>query len=204
MTNSTHSPAGRPSWLVDWLSDASRQSQCHSIALSATCAADLHGIATAVADYLNEFDSQGGCQWRAFGAEDLRQFAGDPICRDLLLAGNREADPQPPPRTDLERITRRLARIGGVVLEGQCGSDATLDIPEVFHVCLCSTEHASHEAYHLWVNPSLFEPRSLISVLSDSFLDWSSHPQRPSGSQSPPATSIPGPGNPSRHPGFGL
>ncbi len=186
MTSTTNEPSGQPPWLVNWLRDACTQEQHHSIALSATCSADLHGIATAVAEYLNEFDSNGGCQWRAFGIEELRQLAGDPICRNLILAGCGNPPPGVPPLSDLELVTRRLAHIGGVVLEGQCGSDATLDIPEVFHVCLCDAEHASHAAYHLWVNPARFRPQSLVSVVSDSFLDWSSEP----GEQTPAPTPV--------------
>ena len=176
MTSRIPDPQSPPAWLVDWLREAGAHAQCHSLVLSATCNADLHSLACAVATYLNEFDGLGGCQWRAFEVEELRQLAGDPTSRSLLLAGSDAVPERIPPFSDLDMIARRLARIGGVILEGQCGFDATTDIQETFHVCLCKEDHASHDQYHLWINPDLFATDTLVTVISDSFLNWSSVP----------------------------
>ena len=176
MTSKTSDLTGPPPGLAEWLRVARTHNQCHSIALTASPSTDLHRIATAITNYLSEFDGKGSHQWRAFSLEELRTLADSAVCRDLILSEAKTLSHRSPPPSNLDRIYRRLARIGGVVLEGECGIEATSDITEVFHVCLCQDKHPAHQDYHLWINPELFAPKSLATVIADSFLNWSSHP----------------------------
>lgn len=168
-----------PAWLVDWMRDAGAHAQCHSLVLCASSGPNLHRLACAVSDYLNEFDGLGSCQWRAFDTEELRHLAGDPTCRRLLLAGAPPVPEGVPHDSDLNRTARRLARLGGVILEGQCGFEATLELPEAFHVCLSKGDHPRRDKHHLWLNPERFQPDTLVSIIADSFLNWSSVTRSP-------------------------
>ena len=161
-------------WLVDWLQKPSFAQIRHSIIIGAHCGADLQRIGTQVAKYLNENDPEALSHWHPFCMEDLRHFAGDPACRDLILAGQPPDRHLGPPDSDIDRIARRLARLGGAVLEGQYSLDAANDLENSFRICLCSPEPICFESCHMWLNPKRFSRRSLISVIADSFLDWMS------------------------------
>ncbi len=164
-----------PKWLVDWLHDAERREQKNSLLLDAECiGVDLHGVSCDVAGYLNEFDGSADCQWRAFEVEELRYLAGDPSCRKLLSADSVSFEDRLPP-SDLERIARRLASLGGVILEGDTDFDLTADLRHTFHVCLCCHGPRGEQVSHMWINPSRFSPETLGSIIADSFLNWSSH-----------------------------
>lgn len=171
MTRGNSDPDQPPSWLVGWLHEARTHSQRHSLVLGARCCSHIHRISCRVADYLNEFDTEAGSQWRAFDVETIRQLAGHPACRDILLA---EPDSEAAAGySDFDRIQRRLVRLGGVILEGQCGLEATKNIREVFHVCLCTEEPLKHNGSHMWINPDRFSRDGLASMIADSFLNWS-------------------------------
>ena len=161
-------------WLVDWLKKPSfAQTRC-SIVIGAHCGANLQRIGAQVAEYLNENDPKSRNQWHPFSMEDLRHFAGDPAYRNLILAGHPPDRHAGPPDSDIDRIARRLARLGGAVLEGQYSLDATNDLDNAFRICLCSHEPACLDPCHMWLNPKRFSRNSLISVIADSFLDWTS------------------------------
>ena len=160
--------------LVEWLQKPSFAQIRHSIAIGARCGANLQRIGTQVADYLNETDPEARNHWRPFCMEDLRHFAGDPTCRNLILAGHQPDHHAGPPDSDIDRIARRLARLGGAVLEGQYSLDATNDLENAFRICLCSHVPVCVDPCHMWLNPKRFSRKSLISVIADSFLDWTS------------------------------
>ncbi len=180
-----------PAWLVDWIREASGHDQYHSLVLDATRTVDLNRVSSAIADYLNEYDGDCSSQWRIFDDDLLRTLAGDPACRNIVLAGDSEEESRLAPRPDLDRIVRRLARLGGVIIIGPRGLEATRDLRRTFHVCLCENDPPAHRNFHMWVNPERFSPETLVSVIADSFLDWScqavtstrhhsdSHPGRP-------------------------
>lgn len=176
MTRQTSNLPSPPDWLVEWIRDASSHGQCHSLVLSSGGEAglDLREVSAAVAQYLNEFDGDGGCQWRTFDSELLAQLAGNPAARDLVLAGSASLTNRIAARPDLDRVIRRLARLGGVVLVGPAVLDATTDLAETFHICISSERPADHRNFHMWVNPHRFCQASLVNVIADSFLNWSS------------------------------
>lgn len=169
-----------PAWLVDWLRKPSYAQLRHSIVVGARCGANLRRIGAQVAEQLNIIDPEARNFWKAFEVEHLRHFAGDPDHRDLILSG---APPEPhsgAPDSDLDRIARRLARMGGAVLEGQYSLDATDDLENTFRICLCNSNPTCLQPCHMWLNPQRFSRESLITVIADSFLDWTSrHPTGP-------------------------
>lgn len=163
-------PALGAAWFAKWLKHRSSELPLRSIIIGAKCAASLRNIGSQVANYLNEFDSQAEGHWRGFSAADLKSFAEDPACRDLILAEN-SGDPS---ESDLARITRRLARVGGAVLEGPQSPDTTGSIDLAFRVCLCVEDPLCFGPCHMWLNPTAFTHESLVSIIADSFLDWTS------------------------------
>ena len=175
MTRDAGNQLALPPWLVDWMRDASCHAQRHSLSLASNGNTDLEAVARGVADYLNEFDSEGGCQWRAFDTQLLRELAANPSSRDLVLSGSTPLNQGSPPRPDLDRVIRRLVRLGGVILTGAVGHEATADLSETFHICLSSSAPADHRRCHMWVNPDRFTVRGLVCIIADSFLNWSSH-----------------------------
>lgn len=163
-----------PSWVAEWLAQAADLPPQKSIVIGSKCSTDLKFIGAQVANYLNEFDHNAEGHWHEFSHNDLYRFAGDPACREMILNG---AEPDPhsgPPDSDLDRVARRLARLGGAVLEGQYSLDATNDLDTAFRVCLCRHHPACVEPCHIWLNSSSFTPESLVAVIADSFLDWTS------------------------------
>lgn len=163
-----------PAWLVDWLKKPGDAQLRHSIVVGARCGTNLRRIGRQVAEQLNIIDPEARNYWHAFELEHLRHFAGAPDHRDLILAGT-PPDPHPGiPDSDIDRIARRLARMGGAVLEGQYSLDATNDLGNTFRICLCSSNPTCLQPCHMWLNPQRFSRESLISVIADSFLDWAS------------------------------
>lgn len=160
-------------WLVDWLHEAGGHTQRHSLALGGAKSVTLRDVPDSIAAYLNEFDSHGGSHWRTFDTDLLRQLAENPVSRDLVLGGAAGGDFASEAEPDLLRIARRLAELGGVILVGQRGSEATADLETTFHVFLCPDDPPAHRKYHMWINPARFTVESLVSVIADSFLDWS-------------------------------
>lgn len=169
-------PAPTAAWFADWLKNRRAQLPLRSIVIGAKCSADLHRISSQVANYLNEFDSDAEGHWHAFSADDLRQCAGDPACRDLILAGAPTELHPVTSESDIDRIARCLARIGGAVLEGQFTVGATDNPDAAFRVCLCAQDPLCFGPGHMWLNPTQFSRESLVSVIADSFLDWTSRP----------------------------
>jgi hypothetical protein len=167
-------PAPSAAWYADWLKHRNSEVPLRSIVIGAKCSANLQRIGAQVANYLNEFDSEAEGHWRAFSADDLRHCAGDPTCRDLVLSGAPcELHPHSPD-TDIERLARCLARVGGAVVEGEFALDEANGIDKAFRVCLCSEDPLCFGPCHMWLNPGQFSRESLVSVIADSFLDWTS------------------------------
>lgn len=167
-------PVAEPSWLAEWIAHAADLPPQGSIILGSKCCADLQFLGSHIATYLNEFDEHSGGHWAAFNHEDLRRIAGDPPCRDLLLS---QAAPDPDPASpapDIDRVALRIAELGGAILEGQYGLDATRNLPSAFRVCLCCQHPVCLHPCHIWLDPASFSPPSLVAVIADSFLDWSS------------------------------
>lgn len=161
-------------WLVDWLKKPSFAQIRHSVIIGAQCGANLQRIGAQVAAHLNENDPEARNHWHPFCMEELRHFAGEPACRELILSGAPPDRHLGPPDSDIDRIARRLARLGGAVLEGQYSLDATNDLDNAFRICLCNEAPICFESCHMWLNPQRFSRKSLISVIADSFLDWMS------------------------------
>jgi hypothetical protein len=185
-----------PPWLVDWLREACCHRRGRSLVLASAGTASFAEVSCALAAYLNEFDTDGESQWRAFDNALLSQLASDPICRDLVMAGVEPPASSHPVRPDRERLARRLAHLGGVILEGLEELGLTADLPGSFHICLSTEEPSDCLRFHMWVNPRRFSLRSLVCVLADSFLDWSCHAE-PS---SRPTSEISSPDRPTRWP----
>jgi|GEM_PF-1195638 len=172
-TASTPSPPG-PAWLAEWLARASEIPHQRSIVIGSKCCADLKSIGTEIAHYLNEFDDRADGHWHDFCHQDIYHLAGDPACREMILCGAEPDLHDGPPDSDLDRVARRIARLGGAILEGQYSLDATNDLDTAFRVCLCGNHPACLEPCHIWLNCNTFSRESLVAVISDSFLDWAS------------------------------
>jgi hypothetical protein len=178
--NDSTSDAQDPAWLAEWLGRTTDLAPQRSIVIGSKCSADLKLIGTEVAHYLNEFDDQAEGHWHDFSHDDLYRLAGDPACREMILSGC-ELDPHSgPPDSDLDRVARRLARLGGAILEGQYSLDATNDLDTAFRVCLCGQHPACIEPCHIWLNPTTFSREGLVAVIADSFLDWTARRPDPS------------------------
>lgn len=55
-----------------------------------------------------------------------------------MILNPAEPDPHPgPPDSDLDRVARRIARLGNAILEGQYSLDATTGLESTFRICLC-------------------------------------------------------------------
>jgi hypothetical protein len=161
-----------PAWLAEWLARATELSPQRSIVIGSRCCTDLKGIGIEIAHYLNEFDENAEGNWHEFSHTDLHHFAGDPACREMILSGA-ESDPHPgPPDSDLDRVARRVARLGGAVLEGRYSLDATTDLRSAFRVCLCGEHPTCIDPCDIWINSTSFSREGLVAVIADSFLDW--------------------------------
>lgn len=167
-------PAPSARWFAEWLKQRGSEQPLRSVVIGARCSTKLPRIGNQVANYLNEFDSEAEGHWHAFSAANLRHCAGDPACRDLILSSAPcELHPHTP-GTDVDRIARCLARVGGAVLEGEFPPDATDPIESSFRVCLCEEDPLCIGPCHMWLNPGQFSRESLVSIIADSFLDWTS------------------------------
>lgn len=176
--NSLYSAKGPPSRLADWLHKPTRAQLRHSIVIGSRCNADLPSIGEHVAHALNEQAPKDQRQWHPFCMTDLWRLAGDPSHRETILE-NLPPDLHPgPPDSDIDRIARRLARVGGAVLEGQYSLDATTQLDNTFRVCLCSKDHRCPEECNVLLNPESYDSRrSLASAIAAAFLDWEpTHP----------------------------
>jgi hypothetical protein len=177
-------------WLAEWIDRPAETPPHRSIVLGSKCAADLKSIGSQIAIYLNQFDEQAEGHWRAFTHRDLYEIAGNPTTREMIL-NPAEPDPHPgPPDSDLDRVARRIARLGNAILEGQYSLDATNELESTFRVCLCGNHPPCIEPCNMWLNPTTFTHGSLVSVIADSFLDWSSkgeglHLSSPSAGNTP-------------------
>lgn len=172
--NATPTLSATPAGFIEWLDQAASNPPEHSIVIGAKCCADIDCVGNDIASYLNEFDDATGSHWRAFNTEDFRRLAGDPGCRNLIIDDLPDDPGLTPPFSDLDRIIRRLGVLGGAILEGQASLDAAAGLQNTFQVCLCCTDHTDTENCHMWLNPKLFSRDSLVSVIADSFLDWTS------------------------------
>ena len=176
--NSTFSAEGPVQGLVAWLDKPARSSLRHALVIGSRCGADLDSLGTKVAAELNTLAERDQRHWRSFCINELRHLAGDPARRETIL-GTLPPDLHPgPPDSDLDRIARRLARIGGAVLEGQYALDATAGLANTFRVCLCSSCHECPESCNLLLNPEDHPSRqSLADAIVAAFLQWEpAHP----------------------------
>jgi hypothetical protein len=176
--NAISTLSSSPAGLVDWLDHPPVERPAHSVVVSAECCADIESIGGDIATYLNEFDESATGLWRSFSPKNLRQLAGDPSCRDLIIDGLPKDLDLGPPFSDLDRIIRRLGSLGGAILEGQASLDASHGLANTFQVCLCCTDHTDDES-HMWLNPNRFTREGIVSVIADSFLDWVSRLEQP-------------------------
>lgn len=173
MTEVSPPPSG-PAQLAEWIARADELPSQRSIVLGSKCCTDLKSLASDIAAYLNQFDEHAGGHWAAFNHEDLRRMAGDPACRGLFTGHGLAAPAPDDTAPDIDRVARCLAELGGAVLGGQYGADATRELTNVFRVCLCCQHPVCLQPCHIWLNPGSFSPSSLVAVIADSFLDWCS------------------------------
>lgn len=176
--NSMYSVNGPPSQLVDWLHKPTRAQLRHSIVIGSRCNADLPTIGDHIANSLNEQAPKDQRQWHSFCMTDLWRFAGNPAYRETILENLPPDRHDGPPDSDIDRIARRLARVGGAILEGQYSLDATDHLDNTFRVCLCSKEHRCPEECNILLNPENYESRrSLASTIASAFISWEpNHP----------------------------
>jgi len=167
-------PAPSAAWFAEWLKHRSTEPPLRSIVIGAKCSAALPRIGAQVANYLNEFDSEAEGHWHAFSTDDLRHCAGDPACRELILSGAPTELHPVTSDSDIDRIARCLTRVGGAVLEGEFPVGADNNLDAAFRVCLCDQNPLCFGPCHMWLNPSEFSRESLVSIVADSFLDWTS------------------------------
>lgn len=170
---SMYTVGGPGSGLVDWLRKPARGSLRHSIVLGSRCNADLPRLGAQLARTLNTATRSGASSWQAFSIHDLWHLAGDPEHRDLILGGLPPDRHPGPPDSDIDRIARRLARIGGAILEGQYALDATEGLANTFRVCLCSGGHRCPEHCDALLDISeTGDKDELATVISSAFLNW--------------------------------
>jgi len=171
--NTMYSVDGPPSQLVDWLHKSARAQLRHSIVIGSRCNADLPFIGEHLAIALNEQAPADQRQWQAFSHRDLWQFAGDPAHRKAILEDLPPDRHAGPPDCDIDRIARRLARVGGAILEGQYSLDATTQLENTFRICLCAKNHRCPEHCNVLINPEDHENRrSLAAAIATAFLQW--------------------------------
>lgn len=179
--NAMFSIDGPPSQLVNWLHKPTRSQLRHAIAVGSRCCTDLPFIGSQIAQALNQQAPEDQRLWRAFEINELWHLAGDPAHRKAILEDH-PCDYHPgPPDSDIDRITRRLARIGGAILEGQYALDATTQLDNTFRICLCNKFHDCPGECHLLLNPDEYNSRrNLATAIASAFLDWEpTHPIPP-------------------------
>lgn len=175
MSSEQSSVTTPPEWLVEWMHGAKRSGQRKSIVLGGQCSENINQVATDVAVYLNEYDGSGSSQWRAFAIEELRSLAKDPTCC-RLIAENPEptsCDADLPTLLQLELVAFQLAKLGSVILEGSYEFDPAPELKNTFRVCICSSGTRDGRSPHLWIDPARVDHQALVSIIADSFLNWS-------------------------------
>lgn len=172
--NVNYDPVTSNEHLAAWMSRPAFAPNHHSLVIGSRCGANLDRLGSRVARYLNEHDPEPRNYWHPFTMDNLHRLAGDPFLRDLILAGPAVDHHPGPPDSHLDRVARRLAQLGGAVLEGEFSLDATNDLRDTFRICLCDHSPVCLDPCHLLVNPSVFSRESLVSAIGDSFLDWTS------------------------------
>ena len=177
---SMYTVGGPRSPLVEWLQKPSGPTLRHSLVIGSRCNADLPLLGDLVAASLNELAPGDARPWQAFNIRDLWHFAGDPSYRRTILEDLPPDRHSGPPDSDIDRIARRLARIGGAILEGQYALDATTGLPNTFRVCLCSHDHDCPETCDILLNPDDLESREeLATAITTAFHQWKpAHPVR--------------------------
>lgn len=176
--NSLYSDDGPPVQLSDWLHKPTRSQLRHSIVIGSRCNADLPTIGDHLAEALNEQAPKDQRQWHPFCMHELWHFAGDPTHRETILESLPPDRHEGPPDSDIDRIARRLARVGGAILEGQYSLDASTQLENTFRVCLCNKNHPCPEECHILINPEDHaNRRSLSDAIATAFLQWEpAHP----------------------------
>jgi hypothetical protein len=130
------------------------------------------GLASALAQHLNEFDDDAGGNWTAFSPELIHTISETPPQRSLL--GLDEGCKNCPPNSPCGRrkVLGALARRGHAVLDGMLAVDACAGLNNVFRVSL-GPAPAEGKGFHLILRPELFSDRSLSSIIGDTYLEWS-------------------------------
>lgn len=176
--SSPESPINAPHWLVERLQSAAESQRVPSLILDCPCqGVDLHSIAMNLADYLNEFDSTSHPNWHSLSHHQLSNLKAQ---WELLQFPDLSRAPFTDiPATSETDLAWNLCQLGGVILEGRYDFGADADLRSCFEVCLCChTPGPSHLA-HIWINPSRIAPTTLVTIIADSFLNWSSANDRP-------------------------
>ena len=174
MTASTGHTHPAPREVLDWVRARSIAPPACSISLCTHRALDLVDFGHRLADYLNEFDPEGAGSWRAFDCQVIRHAAGDPNLRQAIHDASQSFVEQDPQAPDFDQTVAGLGALGHAVLEGEACLTATQAIPNVFKVCLdCqATGPKQEQICDLWINAPRFDPKSHITAIGDSFLDW--------------------------------
>lgn len=129
----------------------------YSIVVEINCPACQPSIAAGLAQYLNEFGDFPNLSWKAFDTPLLNRLATSPLANQLCHDG--------------ESVAHTLASMGGSILEGSGVVTETSNVPHTFQVCLACKEPES-QPFHLHLNQKRFEPRKVVSVIADAFLEW--------------------------------
>lgn len=171
-------PVSPPPWLTERLHSAADDQREPAMILDCACQGiDRHALATNLANYLNEFDSSSHPNWHPLSHTELTsllrqwdqlQIPSLPASPLAGLSFTSEAD-----------LAWNLCQLGGVILEEPFDFARDVDLRSCFQVCLCCRSPSPFHLAHLWINPSRFAPSTLVTVIADSFLNWSSANDRP-------------------------
>lgn len=134
----------------------------------------LHGVenqgvlSQQIAQYLNEYDSDGHGRWLAPTQELIETIAGDPSQRKLL--GIEEACGKCPATSPCSqrKVMKGMARHSFVVLDSVHAAGAVEDLEGIFHISLT----LDHNDCHMRLNTEKFNPRCLAPIISDVYLEW--------------------------------
>lgn len=129
----------------------------YSIAIDVNCPVCQPPIAHHLVNYLSEFGDFPELSWQAFDSSLLQELSTSPFSNRL--------------GSNVDEVSLSVASLGGAILEGPNITPNTAPLPHIFQVCL-ACKSPTDKTFHLHLNQKLFERRSLISVVADSFLEW--------------------------------
>lgn len=120
-----------------------------------------------ITEYLNEYDDEGDGCWLPATHELVARVSADANYRHLL--GIPEHAPDGP-----EGIVETLAALGQrgrVVFHAPETSDLELGQTRPFHAGVGQTS-SDFTNCHLILNPALIDPKSIVHIIGDVFLEW--------------------------------